>query len=238
MSEGCDSVFEEYQTFSVVPLRAEGGEPVSAAPQPWSHEEILAAAVASLTEADIPPDEDDSDGWTDPDGDRPDELADLMTPELEQLIAEGPPPVPEFGPAGFLPRDGSGNGAGFADGGVLDGLAPGVSLAGFADDAHRRLADVDDDALIGVLRGWRRLAAWAQARKLATITELARRRPAGGAPPAPPGQLPARMSEFVADEVALALTLTGRAADAQLSWPSTWPGVGLPSPRWRRAGST
>jgi len=139
-----------------------------------------------------------------------------MTPELEQLIAEGPAPVPEFGPAGFLPRDGSGHGAGFADGGALDGLAPGVSLAGFADEAYRRLADVDDDALIGVLRGWRRLAAWAQARELATITELARRRPAGGAPPAPPGELPARMSEFVADEVALALTLTSRAADAQL----------------------
>ena len=187
-----------------------------AAPHAWSQEEILAAAVASLTEADIPPDEDDQGRWADPDGDRPDELADLMTPELEQLIAEGPAPVPEFGPAGFLPRDGSGHGAGFADGGALDGLAPGPSLAGFADDAHRRLADVDDDALIGVLRGWRRLAAWAQARELATITELARRRPADDAPPAPPGQLPARMSEFVADEVALALTLTGRAADAEL----------------------
>jgi hypothetical protein len=188
---------------------------VPAAPHPWSQEEILEAAVASLTEADIPPAEDDLDGWAAPDYDRPDELADLMTHELEQLIAEGPAPVPEFGPAGFLPRDGSGHGAGFSDGGALDGLAPGVSLAGFADDAHRRLADVDDDSLIGVLRGWRRLAAWAQARELATITELARRRPAGNAPPAPPGQLPA-LSEFVADEVALALTLTGRAADAAL----------------------
>ena len=197
-------------------LRAEGGEPVPAAPHPWSQEEILAAAVASLTEADVPSDEDDLDSWADPEGDRPDDLADLMTPELEQLIAGGPAPAPAFGPAGFLPRDGSGHGAGFADGGVLDGLAPGPGLAGFADDAHRRLADVDDDALIGVLHGWRRLASWAQARELATITELARRRPADGTTPAPPGQLPARMSEFVADEVALALTLTSRAADAEL----------------------
>ena len=189
---------------------------MSATPHPWSQEEILEAAVASLTEADVPPAEDDLDGWAAPDYDRPDELAELMTHELEQLIAEGPALVPEFGPAGFLPRDGSGHGAGFSDGGALDGLAPGVSLAGFADDAHRRLADVDDDSLIGVLRGWRRLAAWAQARELATITELARRRPAGNAPPAPPGQLPARISEFVADEVALALTLTSRAADAEL----------------------
>jgi hypothetical protein len=189
---------------------------VSAAPHPWSQEEILEAAVASLTEADIPPAEDDLDGWAARDYDRPDELADLMTHELEELIAEGPAPVPAFGSAGFLPRDGSGHGAGFSDGEALDGLAPGVSLAGFADDAHRRLADVDDDALIGVLRGWRRLASWAQARELATITELARRRPAGNAPPAPPGQLPAQLSEFVADEVALALTLTSRAADAEL----------------------
>ena len=187
-----------------------------AASQSWSQEEILEAALASLTEADIPPDEDGPDRWADPDCGRPDALADLMTPELEQLIAEGPAPVPEFGPAGFLPRDGSGRGAGFADGGTLDVLAPGVSLAGFADDAHRRLADTDDDSLIGVLRGWRRLAAWAQARELATITELARRRPACGTPPAAPGAFPSRMSEFIADEVALALTLTARSADAEL----------------------
>jgi hypothetical protein len=115
-----------------------------------------------------------------------------------------------------LPRDGAGHGAGFAAGGALDALAPGPGLAGFTDDAHARLAGLDDDALIGVLRGWRRLAAWAQARELATITELARRRPAGGAPPAPPGQLPAQMSEFVADEIAFALTLTGHAAGTQL----------------------
>jgi hypothetical protein len=222
MSERYDTVFEEHRELWTVQPQSEGGEPVSAASQSWSQEEILEAAeageaaLASLTEAGIPPDDDGPDRWTDPDCDRPDELADLMTPELEQLIAEGPAPVPEFGPAGFLPRDGSGRGAGFADGGVLDVLAPGVSLAGFADDAHRRLADTDDDSLIGVLRGWRRLAAWAQARELATITELARRRPAGGAPPAAPGAFPARMSEFIADEVALALTLTARSAEAEL----------------------
>ena len=82
------------------------------AAQPWSQEEILAAAVASLTEADIPPDQDDPGRSADPDYDRPDELADLMTPELEQLIAEPPAPAPAFGPAGFLPRDGPGHGAG------------------------------------------------------------------------------------------------------------------------------
>jgi Domain of unknown function (DUF222) len=216
MSELYDTVFEEHKALWIVQPQSEGGEPVPAASQSWSQEEILEAALASLTEVGIPPDEDGPDRWTDPDCGCPDELADLMTPELEQLIAEGPAPVPEFGPAGFLPRDGSGHGAGFADGGVLDVLAPGVSLAGFADDAHRRLADTDDDSLIGVLRGWRRLAAWAQARELATITELARRRPVGGTPPAAPGAFPARMSEFIADEVALALTLTTRSAEAEL----------------------
>ena len=47
---------------------------------------------------------------------------------------------------------------------------------------------------------------------LAAIAELARRRPADETPPAPPGQFPAQVSEFVSDEVAAALTLTGPAA--------------------------
>jgi hypothetical protein len=105
---------------------------VSAAPQPWSQEEILAAAVASLTEADIPPDEDDPDGWADPDADSgpPAELAGLTGAEPEELLADVParpaPPAWPLSyqspdgpdgqpwPAGFLPRDGSGHGAGFA----------------------------------------------------------------------------------------------------------------------------
>jgi len=109
-----------------------------------------------------------------------------------------------------------GGGAGFAEGGVLDGLAPGVALAGFADDAHGGLAGLADDELVGVLRAWARQESWAQARKLAAVAELARRRPADGTPPAPPGEFPANVSEFTADEVALALTLTRRSAGAQL----------------------
>src|SRR5215469_6376984 len=92
-----------------------------------------------------------------------------------------------------------------------------MPLAGFADDAHARLAALTDDELIGVLRAWRRQASWAQARELAAVAELARRRPAEGTPPAAaPGAFPAKLSEFAADEVALALTLTGRAAGAEL----------------------
>jgi len=122
-------------------------------------------------------------------------------------VAEGMP-VAEGWPAGLM--------AGFAEGGVLDVLAPGVALAGFADGAHARLGGLTDDELIGVLRAWARQESWAQARKLAAVAELARRRPAGGTPPAGPGQVPASVSEFTADEVGLALTLTRRSAGAQL----------------------
>jgi len=96
-------------------------------------------------------------------------------------------------------------------------LAAGMALAGFADDAHARLAALTDDELIGVLRAWRRQACWAQARELAAVAELARRRPAEGTPPAAAlGEFPAAISEFTADEVAMALTLTGRAAGVEL----------------------
>ncbi|MGH3156796.1 MAG: DUF222 domain-containing protein, partial [Streptosporangiaceae bacterium] len=75
---------------------------------------------------------------------------------------------------------------------------------------------VDDDALIGLMRGWRRVTSWAQARELAVVTELARRRPADGYPPGDPGQLPVRLDEYVAEEIAPALTLTSRAAGTHL----------------------
>ncbi len=105
-----------------------------------------------------------------------------------------------------------------------------MSLAGFADDAQARLDRLTDDELIGVIRAWGRQTSWAQARELAAIAELAHRRPADGTPPAPPGQFPVQPSEFIADEVAFALTLTGRAAGHSWTWPSTW----LPGPRPRR----
>ena len=177
----------------------------AAASWPEDQEEILAAAVASLSENDVPSGDD---AWviTDSDCDRPAELAGLDAAELEELLAAAPAGV-----------DGElGGGAGFAEGGVLDGLAPGVALAGFAEDAHAGLAGLTDDELIGVLRAWRRQTSRAQARELAAVAELARRRPAGRTPPAPPGEFPASLSEFTADEVALALTLTRRSAGAQL----------------------
>src|SRR5215471_13883943 len=111
----------------------------TATPRPEPQEQILAAAPASLDERDIPPGGGWDEGWTvpDPDGDPPPGLAGLTRAELDELYPPKTPPV-EFGPAGLLPRDGSGHGSGFADGGALDALAPGVALAGFADDAHVR----------------------------------------------------------------------------------------------------
>src|ERR1700744_3517325 len=91
-------------------------------------------------------------------------------------------------------------GGGFEDGGVLDGAVPGVSLAGRADAVPRGggLGGLDDDELIGVRRAWWPLESWCTAGLLAAVAELARR--------------PAQLSEFISDEVAAALTLTGRTA--------------------------
>lgn len=201
-----------------------------------TEDDILSVALASLTEHDIPPDDE---AWAvpDPDCGRPAELASLDGAELDELLAATAPaqpsggpesawptglaapwpgPEPETWPAGFLPPDEAGGRTGFAQGGVLDVLAPGVPLAGFADAAHARLGTLTDDELIGVLRAWRRQTSWAQARELGAIAELARRRPADHTPPAPPGQFPVQPSEFVADEVGLALTLTRCAAGRQL----------------------
>jgi hypothetical protein len=120
--------------------------------------------------------------------------------------------------AGFRPRippaaATQGSGSGFESGGVLDTSLPDAPLAGLADAATRdgRLADLDDDELIGVLRAWCRLESWCSSGLLAVIAELARR-PADWTLPAAPGQFPAQLSEFISDEVAAALTWTSRTA--------------------------
>jgi Domain of unknown function (DUF222) len=129
--------------------------------------------------------------------------------------------------AGFLPRTPPSSravpttsrpGSGFEAGGALDTCVPGESLARLADAVTRdgRLAQLNDDELIGVVRAWRRLESWCSAGTLAAIAELARRRPAERTAPAMPGRFPAQLSEFISDEVAAALTLSRRTADAYL----------------------
>jgi Domain of unknown function (DUF222) len=130
-------------------------------------------------------------------------------------------PAPGAWPEGVVPPDGfpsprlstvDGPGSGFGQGDRLDVMPPGVTLAGLAEDAHGVLAAIDDDCLTGVIRAWRRIISWGAGRELAAVAELSRRRPADG--------LPGSGREYVADELAAALTLTGRAAQEErdLAW--------------------
>jgi hypothetical protein len=188
---------------------------VNALPEAQSQEDILADSLASLTAADIPPDEDER-SFPGPGVGRPAELNGLATAELDDLTAAQPEPPSWPGPAGCLPGGGPGAGAGFAQGGVLDELPAGRVLAGFAADADEHADDLDDDSLIGLLRAHDRQASHEAAAKLAIIAKLARRRPADRTPAPAAGQLPEQLSEFLADEVAVALTLTRRAAEDQV----------------------
>ena len=104
--------------------------------------------------------------------------------------------------------------AGFTAGGLLNRLAPGAALAASAQNAWADGLDTaSDDALIGMLRAWRRLAAWATAGELAAVAELDRRRNAEVAAGADP-----HLAEHVGDELAVSLTLTTRSADALLDF--------------------
>ena len=141
-------------------------------------------------------------------------LADLPGPLLaEYLAAIEEPPGPEPIPAGKLCRE-TGDGCGFAAGGVADNLPPGTVLAGFAGDAWAAgLGRLNDDELIGVLRAARRLASWSAAMELAAVADLARRRTS-----APEANGHGSVGDHISDEIAVALTLTGRAADALLDF--------------------
>jgi len=100
-----------------------------------------------------------------------------------------------------------GNGGGFAAGGVADHLPPGPVLAGFAADAWAAGLDrISDDELVGVMRAARRLASWAAAMELAAIGDLWCRRVAEEEA----GDT--RAASHANDEIAAALTLTGRGA--------------------------
>jgi hypothetical protein len=210
---------------------------------------LTAAEIAALTAADRAGDRD----WPPPDTDAgmPAELQGLSDLELAELYADAAvepgaqerepeelvwplsyrterPPPEHFGSTG---RDWSGTGRGFGEGEALDTAPPSVLLAGLADQAYQRRGGLDDDAVVGVMRAYRRLAAQAQARELALVTELARRRPQSGTPPGLGRQLPAQVSEFLPDEVAAALTLTARAAGTHVGLALELAG------RWRIAAA-
>jgi hypothetical protein len=114
--------------------------------------------------------------------------------------------VPEVWEAGFTHRYG-GSGAGFTAGGPLDEMLPGPDLAWHLGGARQAgLGALSDDELAGVLGAARRVCSWQAELELAVVAELDARR-AG-----PDG----RDGEHVAEEIAAALTLTGRSAGSLL----------------------
>jgi hypothetical protein len=110
--------------------------------------------------------------------------------------------------------------AGFASGAPLDLALPGVALASFCEEAtgdDGRGGGASDDELIGVLRAWQRMESWASARRLAVTAELIRRRPESGCALQGPADLPSAWGEFCADELALTMASSVRAADKKLA---------------------
>src|SRR5487761_1188620 len=206
---------------------------------PPFQEELLARHLAALTTDHIPPGSTDV-SLLGQHTSRPAGLTGVTTVELGAPTAAGSGPAPVVGPLparrpprdqtdsgarfagaaapdelppGCLPRSGPGMGAGFVQGGVLDELPAGPALGRFADEAYERADDLDDDSLIGLLRAQDRQNSHGEARKLALIAKLARRRPADRTPPPAPGKFPEQLSEFLPDEIAMALTLTQRGAE-------------------------
>jgi hypothetical protein len=113
-----------------------------------------------------------------------------------------------------LPPHHLGSGAGFDAGGAAGELAPGPELATLVAEAWNAGPErLSDDELIGLLLAWRRLNSWTAAGELAAVAELERRRNAqveAGADP--------HLAEHLADELAVALTLTTRSADRLLGF--------------------
>ena len=109
--------------------------------------------------------------------------------------------------------------AGFAAGDPLDAADAGLVLAHYAQDAaDHGLAGLSDDELVGLLAASRRLASWQAAAELTAAAELdARRRRDAAALADTPANTSSAVGEQVSAELAAALTLTGRAADALLA---------------------
>ena len=157
--------------------------------------------------------------WPDPFAGPPDGenawLADLSVPELDEIARQWDaehPSGPEAIGAGFTHRDRSETGLGFGAGGPLDELSPGAVLNVFAEDAYEDgLSKLSDDELVGFLCATRRLASRQEAMELAAVAEIDARRLRVATPPES-----SRAGEHVSAELAAALMLTGRSADALL----------------------
>jgi hypothetical protein len=151
---------------------------------------------------------------------------DLTPEQLDALMAQLPPELrddPEMaddrdppgmpGVLGLMPRD-IATGGGFDAGGVADRLPPGLVLAAMAHDTSQAgLHRLNDDELVGLALAWRRLHSWATAGELAAVAELDRRRTRAADTAGDPS-----LADHLGDELAMAMTLTGRSADALLDF--------------------
>jgi len=122
--------------------------------------------------------------------------------------------------------------AGFAKGGLADGLPGGAELAflaGAAAGDGDRYPGATDAELDGLIAAWDRVEAHASARKHLAIAQFIRRRPEQGCEPEVPGGIPARWDEFAADELRVLLAesksaverLMGRAQSLAARLPGT-----------------
>jgi hypothetical protein len=171
---------------------------------PWQDQEAdLAAEVEALAGERQEPSAEELAGLAEP---SEAELADLEARLDAELARLRDDPGDDRGGSAPL------FGGGFAEGGVLDQLGPGPALAGFSHGVlDEGLGALSDDELVGVLRASRRLAAWQDGIEIATVTELDARRARAAARPGS-----SLTDEHVSAELAAALVLTGRSADALL----------------------
>ncbi|HEX6934828.1 MAG TPA: HNH endonuclease signature motif containing protein [Streptosporangiaceae bacterium] len=142
-------------------------------------------------------------------------LAGRHVPSDAELCGEYPPDGDDGDDEddGFLVALAAGRGAAFTAGGPVEAILPGGTLAGLSQYAFGDgLAGLSDDGLVGLLHAARRLSAWQSGIELAAVAELDHRRVRDSGRPGW-----SRVSEHVAAELAAALVLTGRSADALLT---------------------
>jgi len=109
--------------------------------------------------------------------------------------------------------------AGFAKGGLADGLPGGSELAflaGAAAGDDDRYLGATDAELDGAIAAWDRVEAHASARKHLAIAEFIRRNPEQGCEPEHPDGMPARWDEFAADELRVLLAESKAAVERMM----------------------